>query len=424
MENVKLNIRSLAHGGSGIGTPVGEEGPVWFVGGTIPGEVVTAEVEHQAKRFIRGRLLRVLEESPVRVTPPCEVAESCGGCTWQHIEPQRHAELKRDIVVDQLRRVVEPSLVHLAFSGASVGYRRRVRMHYARPADGDLVLGFVGERSHTIVDTHRCLVLEPALDQALQRLRRVADLLPPRGQAFGVTDGARSVLGLPGVKPEPERLERLERVLGGSLVGIELRGGRHTGVVGQGRLDIDGQPGLPPLRIGPFGFSQAQSQGNMALVKHVTRAAHAEGKRVLELYAGVGNFTRALARFAQRVWASDRDAEAVESLRGLAKATGLPINAKRQNAAHLLERLDDRNVRYDVVVLDPPRAGLGEDASRHAGRIAGERLVYVSCDPATLARDLAAATQFGLRVARVDVFDLMPMTPQVEMVATLVRGPA
>jgi 23S rRNA (uracil1939-C5)-methyltransferase len=203
-------------------------------------------------------------------------------------------------------------------------------------------------------------------------------------------------------------------------MGIELRGGRKTGRVGRPTLEIDGADGLPPLRTSPFVFTQAQAAGSRALVRHVARRAAAQDLRVLELYAGAGNFTRALARSAARVWASDTDHEAVELLRGLATAHHLPINAKRQSAPRLLAKLAESNTKYDVIVLDPPRAGLGQEAMVAACKVATSRIVYVSCDPATSRRDLEAARSHGFEVAEVAVLDLMPMTPEIELVATLV----
>jgi 23S rRNA (uracil1939-C5)-methyltransferase len=209
-------------------------------------------------------------------------------------------------------------------------------------------------------------------------------------------------------------------VLGGPVVGIDVRGGRHRASIGDTTtLDLGGGGGLPPTRVGPFTFAQPQAVGNRALVRHVAAAAKPDGKRVLELYAGAGNFTRALARTAARVWASDTDREAVHHLANLARAHGLPINAKRSSATTLLPKLARARTRYDVVVVDPPRAGLGREAAAALSRVAAERIVYVSCDPATLARDLHAIVE-RFDIADVSVFDLVPMTPQIEIVVTLV----
>lgn len=397
------------------------EGPTWFVPGALPGELVEAEREHEAKRFVRGRLVRVVQPSRVRVAAPCEHAATCGGCAWQHVEAAAQASFKRDIAADGLRKWVPSERVKLAFQGAPLGYRRRVRMHYRRTAEG-FTLGFLAGRSHAIVDVPRCPVLVPVLDRAVQRMRGLADGLPEHGEVLGLTDGQRVVLGLPGLRAEPALLDRLATLVDDELVGLEIRGGRQAARVGRPFLDLDAAPGVPPMRATPFVFTQAQAEGAHALLRHVVRAARVDGLRVLELFAGAGNFTRALARTASRVWASEIDREAVELVRGMARVHELPINAKRQSVSGLLPKLAQRGVTYDVVVLDPPRAGLGEAEMRSLCRVAEARIVYVSCDPSTLARDLAIAVANGFTVRDVAVFDLMPMTPEIEVVATLDRG--
>jgi 23S rRNA (uracil1939-C5)-methyltransferase len=159
-------------------------------------------------------------------------------------------------------------------------------------------------------------------------------------------------------------------------------------------------------------------------VKHVLTRAKADGRRVLELYAGAGNFTRGLARVARRVWTCDDDREAVGALRRLAERENLPINAKHGDTAALLPKIAGGDTRYEVVVADPPRAGLGAAVARAIAQVATERVVLVSCDAATLARDLAVLVKHGWAIDEVAVFDLMPMTPEVEIVATLRPGAA
>lgn len=416
MSDSRIRIRALAHGGDGVGNLVEGEGPTWFVPGALPDEVIDAQEVRAAKRFVHGRLVEIVEPSPHRAEPPCPYAGTCGGCQWQHVDPVKQPEFKARIVADQLRSV--SAGVRVGFAGPAEGYRRRVRMHYRR-SDSGFSLGFHAARSREVVDVPKCLVLDAALDAATQRLRAVAGLLPASGEVLGLSDGKKAILGLPKVKPTSEMLEALRAVLDDTLVGIEVRGGRKQAHVGKRVLDVDGTVLWPAVRLGSFSFGQANAAGNKSLVDHVVKQADAEGLRVLELYAGSGNFSRALARNAQRVWASDTDHEAVRKLQGLAKTHELPINAKRQSATNLLPKLAESRSEYDVIVLDPPRTGLGKEGMAAACRVATQRIVYVSCDPATLARDLAVATSHGFDVVDLTVFDLMPMTSHVEVVATL-----
>lgn len=416
MTLTRIRIRALAHGGDGVGAVLEGEGPTWFVPATLPEEIVDAEPTRHAKRFVQGEAVDIIERSPHRVDPSCGLAQVCGGCQWQHVEPLKQAEFKARIVADQLRKL-KPG-VRVGFSGSPQGYRRRARVHYRRSEDG-FTLGFHAQRSRAVVDANHCPVLAPALDAAIQRLREVAGMLPAAGEVLGLTDGTKVVLGLPRVKPTPDVLEALRVLLDDQLVGIEARGGRQRGHVGERTLDIDGGGKWAPVRVGAFSFGQANAAGNRALVAHVVAQAQADGLRVLELYAGSGNFTRALAQSAQRVWASDTDHDAIATLQGLAKARSLPINAKRQSAPRLMPKLVRSGADYDVIVLDPPRAGLGEEGMEAACRVANQRIVYVSCDPATLARDLEVALSKGFELEDITVFDLMPMTAHIEIVATL-----
>lgn len=419
---VEIRIRTLATGGDAVGHRVeadASEPATWFVPEALPGELVRAHAARTARKHVVGVIDEVLEPSEHRVTPPCPLAGTCGGCGWQHVAPAAQLGLKLAMVKDALRQLgVEPVLGDAPPVGDGLAYRRRARLHYRN--DGDtFVLGFMRKRSDEVIDVPACPVLTAPLRHALTRLRKVAPLLPPHGEVHALTDGKHVALGLAGVRPTEELRDALEACLDRVLVGVELRGGRARIRVGAPVLEIDGGGGLPPMSASPFVFTQARGDVNRALLRHVLGRAKPHGKRVLELYAGAGNFTRALARVASRVWTCDDDRESVGLLRKLAEAQGLPINAKHGDVAALVPRIAGGETRYEVVVADPPRAGLGTEATRALAVVATERIVLVACDPATLARDLAVLVKHGWAIDEVAVFDLMPMTPEVECVATL-----
>ncbi|MCA9701832.1 MAG: class I SAM-dependent RNA methyltransferase, partial [Myxococcales bacterium] len=402
------------------------------------GERVRMAVDAEHKRWLRGHAVEILEAAPERVAAPCGLADRCGGCGWQHVDAAAQAELKRRIVAGQLRRL-PIAVERVQPSPQALGYRRRARVHYRRSGE-TLTLGFYGQRSHEIVDCERCVVLDPALDWALQQVRAWTRWLPERGEVLGLSNGREVVLGLPGVRADAELEAAIRAVIDASaegedspvLLGVQLRGSRERVGVGQTWLELDAVPGsvTPPVVQGPFTFSQAQAAQNHALVEHVATMAAGGGMmagggepRILELHAGVGNFTRRLARVGKRVWTLDGDREAVANLQRTVELWQLPVNVKRGQAERLLGKLAAGDRRYDVVVLDPPRAGIGEQAARDLLRVVSDRVVYVSCDPATLARDLAVllAKDSGLALVDLRVFDMMPMTAEVEVVATLAR---
>ncbi len=414
-----VRIRTLASGGDALGHAADGTPGTWFVPEALPGELVRVRAVKVAKKHVVGELLDVIEPSPLR-RPIAAHDDVCGGCDWQHVDVEAQGELKRSIVADALRELGVVPHLH-ALPGDGLGYRRRARMHYRRE-DGVFELGFHRRRSHEIADAHRCPVLVPQLQHAFERLRAAGHLLPKEGEVLGLTDGRRAVLGLPGVRADSELLAALDACLDDTLVGIELRGGRKAASVGKPRLILDARDGLVPVEASPFVFTQAQTEGNRALVKHVVGRAKADGLRVLELYCGNGNFTRALARYAQRVYAVDDDREAIGALRRIAESNDLSINAKHSDVEKLAPKIAGGDTRYDVVVADPPRSGLGKATAAAVAEIAKQRIVLVSCDTATLARDLKVMVGKGWSVADVTVFDLMPMTPEVEVVATLVKG--
>ncbi len=427
-----MEIRDLAHGGAGVGSAVDQatDARVWFVDGALPGERVRVGVVGEHKRWIAGRVLEVLSAGPHRVDPPCPLASRCGGCNWQHVEASAQASLKAGIVDNQLRRLgLRPAKV--VASPEALGYRRRARMHYRREGD-TLMLGFFAQRSHEIVDAQTCPVLEPALDWGFRLLRGWTQFLPETGTVHGITNGTQVVLGLPGVRHHLEFEAAVREVIessgaaeqGPTLLGVQLRAGRERIGIGQTSLELDGDGPQPAVVQGPFTFSQGQTRQNAALVRHVVEMAtsYEPERRVLELHAGVGNFTRGLARAAKRVWAVEGDRETVANLQRSVERWGLPVNAKRGQAERTLAKLAKSERTYDVVVCDPPRSGIGVEAARDMLAVARQRIVYVSCDPATLARDLAALLDDGsFELVDLRVFDMMPMTAEIEVVATLAR---
>lgn len=409
-----ITITGIAHGGEGVGR--GADQRVVFVDGALPGETVAVSITGEKKRFRRGHVVEVIEPAPGRAKPPCPVDGRCGGCRWQYIEPATQLELKRRVVSEQLGVRVAAAVA----SPESTGYRRRARVHYRR-AGGALSLGFFGRASKTPVDHERCLVLDEPLNHAFQAARRLVDILPEHGEILGLSDGERAILGLPGVRPTDAGRQACAAVIDETLVGVTLRGGRQRDAVGRATLEIDGRNEVAIVAT-PFSFAQAQAAQNDALVNHVVSMCAARGKRVVELFAGSGNFTRALARQATRVFTCDDDRESVASLRELAERAELPINAKVGKAETFAKKLGGHDRRYDVVLCDPPRAGLGLGLAATVAELAAERIVYVSCDPATLARDIGVITEKGFALKNVTVFDLMPMTPEIETVVVLERA--
>jgi 23S rRNA (uracil1939-C5)-methyltransferase len=320
---------------------------VVFVPLGAPGDLVEVDVQERHRTWDRARLVRVLEPGPDRVDPPCAHFGDCGGCQWQHVSYEAQRIAKQRILRSALRRLAPDVEVEAAES--PYGYRRRVRVHHR---GGEV--GFLARRSHRLVPVDRCLLLEPALQDALDRARP------------------------------------------------ELRGDGETALCAKDDLADAGEPAF---RIEAGVFAQVGDAADRRLRAAVI--AEVRGPRVLELYAGAGNFTRLLA--AHDVTAVESDARAADLLR-------LNAPAARVIAARcgpVVADLAAGGARFDTVLLDPPRQGAADVVAGLAS-LAPARILYVSCDPMTLARDAERLAALGWAVVRARGFDTTPQTTHLE----------
>jgi 23S rRNA (uracil1939-C5)-methyltransferase len=388
-----VRIDGLAAGGDGVGRDA--EGRVLFVPLTAPGDRVRVRIVESRKRFARGEVLELLEAGPARTTPPCAVFGSCGGCTWQHLSYEAQLAAKGTIVEEALRRIgrFDPEApLHVTPSPSPYGYRSRARL----VQEGER-LGYRMRRSHRICVIDACPVLRPELQAELGRKR-------PRRPS-------RSA----GPRTDEGPIEWDLAVGDRGEVRARRTGGRES-AADPIELDVGGD--LVRVSRGVFGQSNSLLVG--ALADAVVRRATAgrESVSALELYAGAGLFTLGLARRFDRVWAVEANPGAVADLRfNLARAGLDSVETHAGTVEGVLPGLGLR--APDVLVLDPPRSGVSPAAMAEIESLGARRIVYVSCDPATLARDLGRLRDHGYRLDQVEAFDLFPQTPHVESVATL-----
>ncbi len=384
-ELVDVDVSSLAPGGDAVGRQRGgkEDGRVVFVPLAAPGEFVRARVVRQNARTAWAELIDVVKPSTDRVPPLCPLFGTCGGCQWQHVTRGAQLSAKKAIVERALGIPVDIVAVGPAF-----GYRDRVRLAVGTAANAraDRPVGFRGRRSHDVVDVTACPLVSPALADVWLDLRVLARRHPEGTQIVAQAGRHGKVLAS----------------AGGQAVSF--------GSASEPELTIDVAEGEgPSLAIGPGGFSQVGSAANEALVAAVMAAVGDDPGNVLELFAGAGNFTRHLVARARSVSAHDGDARAREH--GRANVAGAIWMQSVEAAASALASLD-------LVLCDPPRQGLDAAALAVVGR-ARHRIVYVSCDPQTLRRDVRLLAQSGWRLDGATALDLMPQTFHVEVVARL-----
>ncbi|MBA3621594.1 MAG: TRAM domain-containing protein [Actinomycetota bacterium] len=418
METVRLT--GMAHGGDAVGHL--SDGRAVFVGFAIPGEVVHVEVTTDKPRWARARLLEVLEPSADRVAPPCPYYGTCGGCRLQHIAGQRQAQLVGQVVAEQLQRLggVDNPVVAETVRPADYGYRSRARFAVDRAGR----LGFRKAASHDIVAVERCLLL----DEATQTAREAAGDRWTGATEVEVRSGVRGAAAIVDVVAKP----RGRPALPPGELAVTRRGGgpplRGDPVVTESVAGMD-------FRVSPGSFFQANRAGAEALVALVCRAV-AAGDRVLDLYAGVGLFARALAAKGAEVTAVEAGAAAAtdarHNLRDLPPSSAAvgqdlsssaavgsgPARVVRAPVERYLAEAAANGTQADVVVLDPPRRGAGTAVVADLVRVARGTIVYVACDPAALARDARALLAAGWRLTEAVPVDQFAQTAQIEVVAT------
>jgi 23S rRNA (uracil1939-C5)-methyltransferase len=388
------------------------EGGSVFIPFALPGECVEAELENG-----RGRLLRVIEPSSLRVTAPCKHFGKCGGCTVQHLAPDYYRTWKRGLVVDAFRsRGLEPNVEPLQ---QPAGKRRRATLTTLR-SDSGVVLGFHEAASHDLVAIEECVVLEPKIVAALPAIGSlIAPLLSKRGQARVMVTLTRAGLDVDIADTERKLSPEVRRALASS-----------AGDLGLARLIVGGdiifealKPfltfGTADVLLPPDAFVQAVEACETEIAGRIVSAV-GKAKRAADLFSGMGAFAFPLAQ-RSRVSAFDGNRAAVDALDAAAKKTsGLkPISAAvRDLFRDPLSPLELNE--HDAVVFDPPRAG-AEAQSQRLARSKVKTVVAVSCNPATLARDARHLVDGGYTIESVTPIDQFVYSAHVEVVAVFRR---
>jgi 23S rRNA (uracil1939-C5)-methyltransferase len=428
-DEFQLSIEKMIYGGEGLAHA---DGNTVFVPFVLPEEQVRATVRTRKKKLIHANLVDVEKASPSRVAAECPHFRVCGGCHYQHIEIGEQVRLKKEIVRETLSRLggVQWAGEIKEHAAQPYGYRNRAQWAY-RDALPRAFGYFLPESAH-ILPIDQCPVLSPRLAETFLQLQELArgNSLPPgvlEVEAFA--DGADEKIALnvaferfPGPPKAlatkfKEALPALE-----SLLMLDQS---------KNRFELEG-PGYLIQKAGGFEFRVNHLsffQVNRFLVEELleTMVGGAKGGYALDLYAGVGFFTLPLAKAFSKVVSVDANLSATRDLRQNAEIAGASIVSENEHTEDFLKKAQDRP---DLVLLDPPRAGLGAEAASRLANLGAQDIAYLSCDPATLARDLAVLTgserkpessvsaEQKYEIAEVHLFDLFPQTFHIE---TLVR---
>ena len=403
-----VRILRLAAGGDGVGKLA--DGRAVFVPRSAPGDLVTLRGVRRSSRFARARIARVVEPSPDRVEPRCPhyTADDCGGCQLQHLTPSAQLAARRTIVGDALRRLarLETPDPEIEPAGKQFGYRTKLTLAVGS-AKHSLGLHPI-DRPDEVFELDRCHITADPLMDLWQALRPLRGLLPAGLEQLVLRldrDGARHLLAKVQGSRVWTRATELCDTLSQSGSRAALWWQPEGGVA---RMVAGRKPGGPPGAV----FEQVHpAMGDRVRAYAVEQLGPVTGRRAWDLYAGIGETTAALARAGALVESVERDARAVAH----AEATGPAARRHAGEAEALVGRLEPA----DFVITNPPRTGMASAVTTALAARPPQRLVYVSCDPATLARDIARLGP-ALRLAHLRAFDLFPQTAHVETVAVLV----
>ncbi|MET0556671.1 MAG: class I SAM-dependent RNA methyltransferase [Vicinamibacteria bacterium] len=422
-DTVELAVEKGVYRGLGLAR---HEGQVVFVTRGVPGDRVRARVETVRKGYVRARPDAVLAPSPDRRDPPCPLFAGCGGCAYQHVAYDAQLRLKAGILRESLQRAGRPWEEPIeVVPSPEQGWRTRVRLHLEQ-RDARFRLGLYEEASHRVVDLDSCLQMSPELVGAGRALLAGFAARPHLARGVSEVALAESVDGRQRVAAivrdgDAAGGTALSSLAGGApwLTGLGLVAGGESGRY----VGLSGEPWIENEAAGQRYRSHVLSffQANRHLLDpFVTRVRDwtARGAPVLDLYGGVGLFALALAEGAPSVTAIEQDprsaADAEENARRAARAN---VRTVRGEVGDVLAALPEQP--GEEIVLDPPRAGAGPAIVRQIAARRPAGVVYVSCDPTTLGRDLAVFAAEGYEPHRLAAFDLFPDTFHLETVVRL-----
>ncbi|MGG1664267.1 23S rRNA (uracil(1939)-C(5))-methyltransferase RlmD [Brevibacillus sp. NRS-1366] len=444
-QQMTLTIKSLGINGEGIGY---FKRKIVFVDRALPGEVVHAKVTEAKEKYAVAKLLRVVEKSPSRIQPPCPVYEECGGCSLQHMEYQAQLASKQEIVVESLRkytRLNNPPVAPTIGMDNPWAYRNKAQFQVGKQ-NGKLIAGLYQTGSHKLVNLEGCQVQHEATTQIVQAAKQIVEELgiPVYDEkkrtgvirtivarvAFATGETQLTLVTATREIPRVKELILELRTRLPQLVGIaqNVNTQKTSLVFGEQTISLWGQPSIAE-QLGELSFDlsaraffQLNPEQTQKLYNEVKAAAGLTGNElVLDLYCGTGTIGLWLAPYAKEVRGIELIPEAVEDANR---------NAQRNNASNasfhvgraevLMPKWAKQGTRPDVVVVDPPRTGLDDALIHSLLDVKPKKIVYVSCNPSTLAKDIGKLMQ-RYELVSVQPVDMFPHTAHVESVSLLVK---
>ncbi|HEY6347832.1 MAG TPA: 23S rRNA (uracil(1939)-C(5))-methyltransferase RlmD [Candidatus Angelobacter sp.] len=423
---MNLTIEKMIYGGDGLARSPG--GKTVFVPLVLAGEEVTIEITEEKTGFIRANLKELLQPSEKRTPPPCPYFGSCGGCHYQHSNYEYQLEMKAAILRETFQRTGKFNwdnevLIH---SSEPWHYRNRTRMKVSTQAG--FVLGHHRAASNELLAVEICPISSPLINRAIQRIWELGrEQRTPGGiseiEFFADHEDSALLLEIYAVQPIPGLQQFFSDVREHvpELRGMALFSMSGTGASGLPGLVETVEGGWLNYRAGDWTFRVSAGsffQTNRFLVDDLVRTvvAGVSGRMALDLYSGVGLFANHLSKRFHQVFAVESNPASLADLKANAQKN---VSAVQATTEQFLQK--SLNLNPDLVVVDPPRAGLGERAAKLLAAQRIPRVTYLSCDPTTLARDLRLLLDFGYRMEEVHLIDLFPQTFHIESLVRLAR---
>lgn len=441
---VTLTVTATSSDGYGIGR---YDGLAVFVPNSAEGDTAEVKILKIKKNYAYGKVEKLIIPSPCRITPDCEVFSRCGGCVYRHLSYQKECEIKSQKVKDCICRIggiaLEPQPIIAAES--ICGYRNKAQL----PVSPNGKTGFFAPHSHRIIETDRCLLSPEVFNKiaatvsnwitscniSVYNESEHTGLL--RHLYLRIAEATGEIMVVPVINGDAlphsgELFEKLKELLGVQLCSFQININKKATnvIIGDTCKLLYGKPYITDIlcgikiRISPLSFYQVNRDMTERLYKKAAEYAEPTGKNIIDLYCGAGAIGLSMAQYAQSITGVEIIPEAVADARLNAKENGI-TNAEFicGDAAEAANELVRRHITADVVILDPPRKGCSEDLLRTvATNFSPERIVYISCDPATLARDAKILKELNYDLVEYTPTDLFPRTQHIETAALFLKG--
>jgi 23S rRNA (uracil1939-C5)-methyltransferase len=442
----EVEITGMGHEGEGVGRI---ENFTVFVQGALQGETVLAKIIKVSKNYAVGKLIKVIKASPDRTNPVCEIYKKCGGCQLQHTSYEAQLRVKKQRVIDAIERIgkLEDVVVHDTIGMANpYRYRNKVQLPVGEK-NGEIQIGFYAPKSHDIIDMDVCHIQDEIADEVVKLTRKWMKSygIKPYNEETG-TGVVRHIMVRRGFKTgevmvvlisntrEVPYIEEFIELISKNIKGIKsiiqnINSKKTNVILGESSRTLWGDNtitdyiGKFKFNISPQSFFQVNPVQTEVLYNKALEYANLTGNEVVfDAYCGTGTISLFLAQKAKKVYGVEIVPQAIENAIENAKQNGVE-NAEFivGESEKVIPELIEKGISADVVVVDPPRKGCERELLEAIAKMAPQRLVYVSCDPGTLARDLGILDELGYKTIEIQPVDMFPMTAHVECVAGIER---